>query len=139
MNDPLDNFWQAHSEKFLEMAFRTDHQEVVRHPDGHGEKTGDCGDTIAFYLMLDDDHIRSISYAIHGCLNTNACANAICEMVEGRTLETAWEISPETVADYLKSLPTDHFHCAELAVGALYLALADARSTQKAPWKKMYR
>jgi nitrogen fixation NifU-like protein len=32
------------------------------------------------------------------------------------------------VADFLKTLPADHFHCAELAVGALYLALASLKS-----------
>jgi nitrogen fixation NifU-like protein len=139
MNETANNFWQTHSEKFLEMAFRTDRQEVLRQPDGKGEKTGDCGDTIAFYLMLDGDRIQTISYAIQGCLNTNACANAICEMVDGKTLDSAWEITPEAIAALLQTLPDDHFHCAELAAGAFYLALSDARAARKAPWKKMYR
>jgi len=39
----------------------------------------------------------------------------------------------------LETLPPDHFHCAELAVGAFYLALAHLRDNQKSPWKKLYR
>jgi nitrogen fixation NifU-like protein len=36
------------------------------------------------------------------------------------------------VADYLEPLPEDHFHCAELAVGAFYLALADSQRPRSA-------
>lgn len=138
MNEDTTNFWQSHSEKFLEMAFRTDRQEELRHPDGKGEKTGDCGDTITFYIMLAGERIESISYSINGCMHTNACANAICELADGKSLENAWEITPEAVAALLGTLPDDHFHCAELAAGAFYLALRDATTNQE-PWKKLYR
>ena len=138
MHDSQDDIWQTHSLKFLEMAFRADRQEKLQHADGHGRKTGDCGDTVEFFLILKQDRIKSLSYAINGCINTNACANALIELVEGKTMDEAWEIDPEDVSDYLESLPEDHFHCAELAVGAFYLALADARDKQKSPWKKMY-
>ncbi len=37
----------------------------------------------------------------------------------------AWEVTPELVIEYLKTLPQESYHCAELAVGALYLALTD--------------
>ncbi len=138
MHDTKEDIWQTHSMKFLEMAFRTDHHEKVLHADGHGRKSRDCGDTIDFFLMLNENRIETISYTLHGCMNTNACANAIIEMVQGKTMDEAWELNPEDVSEYLQSLPPDHFHCAELAIGALYLALADARDKQKSPWKKMY-
>jgi nitrogen fixation NifU-like protein len=137
-NDQVKDFWQSHSLKFLEMAFRTDRQEIIQHPDGHGKKSGDCGDTVEFFLMLKGDRIHTLSYALNGCVNTNACANTIIELVEGKTLDAAWEIQPEDVAEYLESLPEDHFHCAELAVGAFYLTLANAREMARSPWKKMY-
>lgn len=134
-----EDLWQRHSEKFLEMAFRSDRREVLHHPDGKGQKTGNCGDTVAFYLMLLHDRIHHIAYDIEGCIHTNACANGIIELVEGRSIDQAWEIGPEDVSRYLETLPADHFHCAELAVGAFYLALADLRDKQKSPWKKHYR
>ena len=132
------DFFQEHSEKFLEMAFRTDRQEVIQYPDGKGQKTGDCGDTMAFYVMVENDRIARVAYAIQGCIHTNACANAIIELIENKTIDHAWEIGPEDVAQLLKTLPEDHYHCAELAIGALYLALSDLRNKQKAPWKKLY-
>jgi len=133
------DFWQDHSIAYLEMAFRTDRRERLEKPDGYAKKTGSCGDTIEFFLTLEGDTIDALSYDIDGCLNTNACCNAIIQLVEGKSVEAAWETTPEKVAGFLQSLPEDHFHCAELAVGALYLALANARETFQSPWKKAYR
>jgi nitrogen fixation NifU-like protein len=128
----------SHSEKFLELAFRTDRLEILGHPDGRGQKTGDCGDTVTFFLMIEGDVIRYVCYDLQGCIHTNACANAIVEMIEHHPIDQAWETSPEEVACFLQTLPPDHFHCAELAVGALYLALVDLRNKQRSPWKKLY-
>ena len=132
------DFWQDHSLTFLEMAFRSDRRERPDKPDGYGKKTGDCGDMVEFFITLDGDTIRTLSYDIDGCLNTNACCNAIVSVAEGKSLDSAWEITPEQVAGFLETLPADHFHCAELAVGTLYLALANARENLQSPWKKAY-
>lgn len=121
------------------MALRTDHHESINQPDGYGKKTGDCSDTIEIFLIVDRERIQSVSYRLDGCIHTNACANTVVETVTGRTVEEAWDVTPEDVAAYLETLPKDHFHCAELAVGALYLALADCRRLQKNPWQKVYR
>ena len=137
-SEPAD-FWQDHSLMFLEMAFRTDRRERLDKADGYGKKTGDCGDTVEFFLILDGDAIGTLAYDINGCLNTNACCNAVISLLEGQTIEAAWELTPERVAGFLESLPPDHFHCAELAIGALYLTLANARENRRSPWKKMYR
>ena len=139
MEDHQADFWQSHSLTFLEMAFRTDRQERLHNADGHGQKSGDCGDTVEFYILLDGDRIKTMAYTINGCINTNACANAVIDLVEGKTIDEAWEIQPEHVADHLESLPEDHFHCAELAIGAFYLTLANARENKRAPWKKLYQ
>ncbi|MCF8060976.1 MAG: iron-sulfur cluster assembly scaffold protein [Deltaproteobacteria bacterium] len=127
MSENSFDFWQDHSLRYLEMAFRSDRRETVADPDGLGSRTGDCGDTVTFFLTTRQARIESISFETNGCLNTNACANTVCEIVEGKTLEEAWTLTPEDVAGYLETLPRDHTHCAELAVGALYLALSDCR------------
>lgn len=139
MTQETSDFLQSHSMRFLEMAFRTDRQETIRHPDGYGEKTGDCGDSLAVYLSLKNDRIDAVSYRLNGCMHTNACANAIAEMCGNKTLSEAWEIAPEDVIAFLETIPEDHYHCAELAVGAFYLALADCREISRTPWKKLYR
>ena len=135
---PFD-FWQDHSRQFLEMALGQERRERVEKPDGYGKRTGDCGDTVEFFLTTDKDRIRSVSYLTDGCLNTNACANTVAHLVEGGSIEAAWEITPEAVIGYLQTLPAESRHCAELAVGALYKALADLTEKTRRPWKKLYR
>ncbi|MCW7754137.1 iron-sulfur cluster assembly scaffold protein [Desulfobotulus sp. H1] len=126
------NFWQSHSEHYLEMAFDTQRQERISHPDGYGKRTGDCGDTIEFFLTLEEGCLRFVSYQVDGCMNTNACAATISCMAEGKDLDMAWQILPETVIRYLETLPEHELHCAELAAGAFYMALADAEKKAKA-------
>ncbi|MDM8523582.1 iron-sulfur cluster assembly scaffold protein [Desulfococcaceae bacterium HSG8] len=133
------DFLQEHSLKFLEMAFRTDRHERMAHPDGYGKKTGVCGDTVEIFLSVRNEHLDSVSFEVNGCMNTNACANTIAHLAEGKTLEEAWEITPEKVAEYLETLPPDHIHCSELVAGAFYLALTNHRELKQKPWKKLYQ
>jgi nitrogen fixation NifU-like protein len=132
------DFLQDHSSRYLEMAFRTDRREALAQPDGYGKKTGVCRDTIEMFIKVVDNRIAFVSYTTNGCLNTNACANAVAELAEGRSPDEAWMISPEEVINYLETLPPDHYHCAELAVGTFYLALANYNELSKNPWKKHY-
>jgi len=122
------DFWQDHSTNYLEMAFSTDRRERLENPNGYGKRTGECGDTVEMFLCLRDNRIQSVSFDTDGCLNTNACANTVARLAEGKDLAAAWEITPEDVVEYLETLPQDKKHCAELAVGAFYLALADSQS-----------
>jgi len=126
------NFWQDHAEHFLEMAFATERMERLDHADGYGRRTGTCGDTIEIFLTMDGNRIEKARFAINGCLNTSACANTVTLFAEGKTVEEAWKITEKQVAEYLQTLPSDHAHCAELAVGAFYLALADYQRKQSA-------
>ncbi len=137
--EEVRNFWQDHSVRFLEMAFRTDRMEILENPDGHGKKTGECGDTVEFFILTDTNGtIRRVSFHVQGCVNTVACANTVCELVEGKSLDEAWDVTPEQVIEYLESLPRQEHHCAELAVGALYLGIADVQRKKREPWKKIY-
>jgi len=133
------DFWQQHSLHYLEMAFRNDRRERGEHADGYGKRTGECGDTVAMYLTISNGCIRSVSYETNGCMNTNACANTVAELAEGRKAEDAWEITAEDVVAYLETLPPENTHCAELAVGAFYLALTSWQELQRRPWKKLYQ
>ena len=123
---------------YLEMAFRNDRRDRVAHPDGYGKRTGECGDTVEMYLSIGNGRIRSVSYETNGCMNTNACANTVAELAEGRKVADAWEITPEDIVAYLETLPPENTHCAELAVGAFYLALRNYQELKRDPWKKLY-
>jgi len=59
-------------------------------------------------------------------------------LIEGKDVAFAWELTPDDVINYLKTLPSENAHCAELAVGALYLALQNFQKFKRDPWKKLY-
>ena len=125
MHKDQTDFLNTHSLKFIEMALGTDRIERLADPDGYGKRTGECGDTAEFFLICKKNILESVSFDVHGCMNTTACCNTVVKMALEKSIEEAWEITPEQVYRFLETLPEDHFHCAELAVGAFYLALTD--------------
>ena len=125
------DFWQDHSLNFLEMAFRHDRRERLQNPDGYGKRTGACGDTVEMFLRVKSGRIQTVSFDTDGCINTNACANAVSHLSEGKTVDAAWEITPEAVIELLETLAEENYHCAELAVGALFMALANYQELQQ--------
>lgn len=138
-NEQDRDCWPEHALVFLEMAFRTDRHGRPPKPSGIGHNVGACGDSITMYVTLNAAQIRGVAFELNGCLHTAACANAVAQIVEGHELETAWKITPGMVADYLQTLPVDHFHCAELAVGAFYKALCDCQKKGGKEWQAAYR
>ena len=119
------DFWNDHSTEYLGMAYLWERRQKLENPDGVGKKTGDCGDTITMYLQVKDDKVERLTFELDGCINTNACCNVVAEMAEGKAVAAGWDITPEQVIEYLGTLPEDHYHCAELAVGTFYLTLSD--------------
>ena len=130
------NFWRDHSLNYLEMAFRHDRRERLQNPDGYGSRTGECEDTVEMFLCIKKGRIQSVSFDTDGCINTNACANSVSHLAEGKTVKEAWEITPDDVIEFLQTLPKENYHCAELAVGAFYMAIANWQERQRNSWKK---
>lgn len=130
--------FQEHSKNFQEMVSRVERYGELEKPDGYGKRIGDCGDTIEMYLSVQGGQIKMITFRVEGCANTVACGNTVSMLMEGRSLSDGWRLTPENVSDYLETLSADHFHCAELAVGAFYKALTSYNKSQKELWKKDY-
>ena len=139
MADRKFDFWRDHSLNYLQMAFGYDRNERLQNPNGFGRRTGECGDTVEMFLGIKDGRIQSVSYSTEGCINTNACANTVSHLAEGKTIDESWEITPDKVIEFLETLPEENYHCAELAVGAFYAALANYQSLQRNSWKKPYQ
>jgi nitrogen fixation NifU-like protein len=137
-NQPTPNRCWRPSERYLEMATRMDKRQTIKNPDGYGKRTGACGDTVEIFLIVRKNSIHSVSFITDGCINTHACANCVAFLAEGKSIAEAWEITPEEVIDFLETLPEENFHCAELAVGAFYLALVNFQEFKHAPWKRLY-
>ncbi|MFH0729617.1 MAG: iron-sulfur cluster assembly scaffold protein [Pseudomonadota bacterium] len=139
MQSKMETLLKVHSRHYLEMALSRDKQERIDDPDAYGKRTGDCGDTVEFFLSIRDDRINRTLFDADGCMNTFACANTVSALSEGKTISEAWEIKAEDIIEFLETLPPDEHHCAELAIGAFYLALRNYGEFKRSPWKKAYR
>ncbi len=86
---------------------------------------GPCGDSMEFYLVIEDSRITDIKYFTEGCLATKACAAMAVYLAKGKTIKDALSISAGEVIHRLKGLPEDHLHCSILSVSTLYRAIAE--------------
>jgi len=84
-----------------------------------------CGDMIAIYLRVEGETERIIDakFESYGCAVNIAVASTLTEMVRGKSLREAWEISWRDVSDGLGGLPSVKYHCGILAVGTLKRAI----------------
>jgi len=135
----MKNMFSCQSENYLNMAFDSKRIARLEKPDGYGCRKGDCGDSIEMFLTISNNTIDHVNFDIDGCLNTRACANTVACLVEGKTINDAWEISPESVINFLQTLPEGETHCAELAVSTLYQALVNYQQNCQKIWKKQYQ
>ncbi len=122
------NFWQDHSVNYLEMAFSHIRRETVANPDGYGIKKRECGDTVEMFLTIENDRIKSVAFALNGCIHSNACSNTIAHLAENKTIIEAAALTPEDVINFLETLPENEYHCAVHAVDTLLLALNNYKS-----------
>lgn len=86
-----------------------------------------CGDTMTLYLKVKDGRITDVSFQTYGCGAAIASSSMLTELVKGKTLEEALQVSNEDVARALGGLPPLKLHCSNLAADALQNAVADYR------------
>jgi len=85
-----------------------------------------CGDVMRISISVDDqDRIADVKFKTFGCGAAVATSSMVTELVMGKTLEEAAEISNKAVAEALGGLPPNKMHCSNLAADALHLAIRD--------------
>jgi len=84
-----------------------------------------CGDIMRITIKVVDDAIEDAKFKTFGCGAAVATSSMVTEMVMGKTLTEAAEISNRAVAEALGGLPPIKMHCSNLAADALHLAIAD--------------
>ncbi len=84
-----------------------------------------CGDVMRISIAVEDDRIADIKFKTFGCGAAVATSSMVTEMVMGKTLGDAADISNKAVAEALGGLPANKMHCSNLAADALHLAIQD--------------
>lgn len=91
---------------------------------GHAGKPS-RGITIKMSVKVEKGVIKDVKFKTAGCALSIASASMVTELVKGVTMEEALFLSPKDISQALGGIPEEKMHCSELAVGALYKALAD--------------
>ena len=88
-------------------------------------------DTVLITLQIENDVIQNVRFKCMGCAVAIACSSVATEMVLGKHVEEAYEISKQGVADSLGGIPKYKMLCSNLAPDAIRMAIDDWRRRQR--------
>ncbi len=84
-----------------------------------------CGDIMKIYMKIEDNIVKDVSFKTFGCGAAIATSSIATEMVKGKTVEEALELSNKAVIEALDGLPPQKIHCSVLAEEAIKAAIID--------------
>ena len=84
-----------------------------------------CGDIMKIYIKVENDVITDVKFKTFGCGAAIATSSKATELVKGKTLDEALQITNKMVMDSLGGLPPVKVHCSVLAEEALHAAIQD--------------
>ncbi|EPY2271519.1 Fe-S cluster assembly scaffold protein NifU [Clostridium sporogenes] len=95
-----------------------------------------CGDIMKIYLKVEDNIVKDVKFKTFGCASAIASSSMATELIKGKTLEDAWQLTNKAVAEALEGLPPVKMHCSVLAEEAIHKAINEYRVSQGLePWK----
>jgi nitrogen fixation NifU-like protein len=101
----------------------------IRDADGIGSVGNPaCGDVMKVYIKVADGRLVDVKCKTFGCAAAIACSSIASELVMGRTIEEAFDLTREEVAKALNGLPPEKTACSNLAPDAIRAAIEDYRS-----------
>ena len=115
-----------YSEKVMDHFTNPRNVGEIKEPSGVGEVGNPrCGDIMRMYIKVKDDVITDVTFKTFGCGAAVATSSMATEMVKGKTIEEAMQITNKAVMEALDGLPPVKVHCSLLAEEAIHAALWD--------------
>ena len=115
-----------YSEKVMDHFRNPRNVGVIENADGVGEVgNAKCGDIMKIYLKIENDTIVDVKFETFGCGSAIASSSMATEMIKGKPLSEAMQLTNQAVAEALDGLPAHKLHCSVLAEEAIKLAVRD--------------
>ena len=115
-----------YSEKVMDHFNNPRNVGVIEDADGIGEVgNAKCGDIMKIYLKIDGDIISDVKFKTFGCGSAIASSSMATELIKGKPLSQALELTNKAVAEALDGLPAHKMHCSVLAEEAIRAAIKD--------------
>lgn len=115
-----------YSEKVMDHFNNPRNVGVIKDADGIGEVgNAKCGDIMKTYLKIDGDIISDVKFKTFGCGSAIASSSMATELIKGKPLSQALELTNKAVAEALDGLPAHKMHCSVLAEEAIRAAIKD--------------
>ncbi|HPJ22900.1 MAG TPA: Fe-S cluster assembly scaffold protein NifU [Clostridia bacterium] len=89
-----------------------------------------CGDIMKIYMNIEDNVIKDIKFKTFGCGAAIATSSMATELVKGKTIEEALDLTNKAVAEALGGLPAVKMHCSVLAEEAIKEAICNYLKAQ---------
>jgi len=115
-----------YSQKVLEHFSNPHNVGEIPDADGIGNVGNPiCGDVMRLYIKVKDGKITDVKFKTFGCGAAIATSSMVTDLVKGKNVDEALQISNKAVAEALGGLPKIKMHCSVLAEEALRSAIED--------------
>ena len=115
-----------YSEKVMDHFQNPRNVGKMEDADGIGEVgNARCGDIMRMYIKVDNDIITDVKFNTFGCGSAIATSSMATEMIKGKPIQEALELSNQAVVEALDGLPAQKIHCSVLAEEAVKAGVKD--------------
>ena len=116
----------AYSEKVMDHFANPRNVGEMPDADGVGEVgNSKCGDIMKMYIKVDGETITDVKFKTFGCGAAIATSSMATELIKGKTILEALQLTNRAVMEALDGLPPVKVHCSVLAEQAIKAALSD--------------
>jgi len=124
-----------YSEKVMDHFTHPRNVGVIENADGVGEVgNAKCGDIMKIYLKIENEIIVDVKFETFGCGSAIASSSMATEMIMGKSIHEAMQLTNKAVAEALDGLPLHKMHCSVLAEEAIKNALKDYFDKNNIPY-----
>ena len=122
-----------YSEKVMDHFMNPRNVGKIEDADGVGEVgNAKCGDIMKIYIKVNDGIITDVKFNTFGCGSAIASSSMATEMIKGKPVSEALELTNKAVAEALDGLPAQKLHCSVLAEEAIKAAIEDYEKKKEA-------